>query len=162
MGARGKQAQLAQANGSKFNLLLMLVAQMSTYPRAIATHYCSWGSRNFKLTHGALTAFEDLGVQSTAVTEPLAPRKADIGPQEGTYASSIGGGTAAMGVQAPGRRARLLAVWAGRGSNPGGYHPSSIAAHGATRQKTKSLWQYSIQSRQLSSVVYDSQHSRQR
>ena len=67
LGARGKQAQLAQANGSKFNLLLMLlVAQMSTYPRAIATHYCSWGSRNFKLTHGALTAFEDLGVQSTA------------------------------------------------------------------------------------------------
>ena len=58
MGARGKQAQLAQANGSKFNLLLMLVAQMSTYPRVIATHYCSWGSRNFKLTHGALTAFE--------------------------------------------------------------------------------------------------------
>ena len=55
LGARGKQAQLAQANGSKFNLLLMLVAQMSTYPRAIATHYCSWGSRNFKLTHGALT-----------------------------------------------------------------------------------------------------------
>ena len=38
LGARGKQAQLAQANGSKFNLLLMLVAQMSTYPRAIATH----------------------------------------------------------------------------------------------------------------------------
>ena len=35
LGARGKQAQLAQANGSKFNLLLMLVAQMSTYPRAI-------------------------------------------------------------------------------------------------------------------------------
>ena len=33
MGARGKQAQLAQANGSKFNLLLMLVARrMSTYP----------------------------------------------------------------------------------------------------------------------------------
>ena len=32
LGARGKQAQLAQANGSKFNLLLMLVAQMSTYP----------------------------------------------------------------------------------------------------------------------------------
>ena len=51
MGARGKQAQLAQANGSKFNLLLMLVAQMSTYPRAIATRYCSWGSRNFKPTH---------------------------------------------------------------------------------------------------------------
>ena len=48
LGARGKQAQLAQANGSKFNLLLMLVAQMSTYPRAIATHYCSWGSRKFK------------------------------------------------------------------------------------------------------------------
>ena len=43
LGARGKQAQLAQANGRKFNLLLMLVAQMSTYPRAIATHYCSWG-----------------------------------------------------------------------------------------------------------------------
>ena len=38
LGARGKQAQLAQANGSKFNLLLMLVAQMSTYPRAISTH----------------------------------------------------------------------------------------------------------------------------
>ena len=57
LGARGKQAQLAQANGSKFNLLLMLVvAQMSTHPRAIATRYCSWGSRNFKLTHGALTA----------------------------------------------------------------------------------------------------------
>ena len=71
MGARGKQAQLAQANGSKFNLLLMLVAQMSTYPRAIATHYCSWGSRNFKLTHGALTAFEDLGVVAVAV-----PRRA--------------------------------------------------------------------------------------
>ena len=67
LGARGKQAQLAQANGSKFNLLLMLVAQMSTYPRVIATHYCSWGSRNFKLTLGALTAFEDLGVQSTAL-----------------------------------------------------------------------------------------------
>ena len=61
----------AQANGSKFNLLLMLVAQMSTYPRAIATHYCSWGSRNFKLTHGALTAFEDLGVVAVAV-----PRRA--------------------------------------------------------------------------------------
>ena len=71
LGARGKQAQLAQANGSKFNLLLMLVAQMSTYPRAIATHYCSWGSRNFKLTHGALTAFEDLGVVAVAV-----PRRA--------------------------------------------------------------------------------------
>ena len=68
LGARGKQAQLAQANGSKFNLLLMLVAQMPTCPRAIATHCCSWGSRNFKLTHGALTAFEDLGVQSTAST----------------------------------------------------------------------------------------------
>ena len=63
LGARGKQAQLAQAKGSKLNLLLMLVAQsMSTYPRVIATRYCSWGSRNFKLTHGALTAFEDLGV----------------------------------------------------------------------------------------------------
>ena len=36
LGARGKQAQLAQANGSEFNRLLMLVAQMSTYPRAIA------------------------------------------------------------------------------------------------------------------------------
>ena len=71
LGARGKQAQLAQANGSKFNLLLMLVAQMSTYPRVIATHYCSWGSRNFKLTHGALTAFEDLGVVAVAV-----PRRA--------------------------------------------------------------------------------------
>ena len=67
LGARGKQAQLAQANGSKINLLLMLVAQMSTHPRAIATHYCSWGSRNFKLTHGALTAFEDLGVVAVAV-----------------------------------------------------------------------------------------------
>ena len=71
LGARGKQAQLAQANGSKFNLLLMLVAQMSTYPRVIATHYCSWGSRKFKLTHGALTAFEDLGVVAVAV-----PRRA--------------------------------------------------------------------------------------
>ena len=71
MGARGKQAQLAQANGSKFNLLLMLVAQMSTYPRAIATHYCSWGSTKFKPTHGALTAFEDLGVVAVAV-----PRRA--------------------------------------------------------------------------------------
>ena len=70
MGARGKQAQLAQANGSKFNLLLMLVAQMSTYPRVIATHYCSWGSRNFKLTHGALTAFEDLGVQPRRPCSP--------------------------------------------------------------------------------------------
>ena len=70
MGARGKQAQLAQANGSKFNLLLMLVAQMSTYPRAIATHYCSWGSRNFKLIHGALTAFEDLGVQPRRPCSP--------------------------------------------------------------------------------------------
>ena len=39
---------------------------MSTYPRVIATHYCSWGSRNFKLTHGALTAFEDLGVVAVA------------------------------------------------------------------------------------------------
>ena len=67
LGARGKQAQLAQANGSKFNLLLMLVAQMSTYPRVIATHYCSWGSRNFKLTHGALTAFEEVGVVAVAV-----------------------------------------------------------------------------------------------
>ena len=71
LGARGKQAQLAQANGSKFNLLLMLVAQMSTYPRVIATHYCSWGSTKFKLTHGALTAFEDLGVVAVAV-----PRRA--------------------------------------------------------------------------------------
>ena len=71
LGARGKQAQLAQAKGSKLNLLLMLVAQMSTYPRAIATRYCSWGSRNFKLTHGALTAFEDLGVVAVAV-----PRRA--------------------------------------------------------------------------------------
>ena len=71
MGARGKQAQLAQANGSKFNLLLMLVAQMSTYPRAIATHFCSWGSTKFKPTHGALTAFEDLGVVAVAV-----PRRA--------------------------------------------------------------------------------------
>ena len=71
LGARGKQAQLAQANGSKFNLLLMLVAQMSTYPRVIATHYCSWGSRKFKPTHGALTAFEDLGVVAVAV-----PRRA--------------------------------------------------------------------------------------
>ena len=71
MGARGKQAQLAQANGSKFNLLLMLVAQMSTHPRVIATHCCSWGSRNFKLTHGALTAFEDLGVVAVAL-----PRRA--------------------------------------------------------------------------------------
>ena len=67
LGARGKQAQLAQANGSKFNLLLMLVAQMSTHPRAIATHYCSWGSTKFKPTHGAPTAFEDLGVQTTAL-----------------------------------------------------------------------------------------------
>ena len=65
------EVQLAQANGSKFNLLLMLVAQMSTHPRVIATHYCSWGSRNFKLTHGALTAFEDLGVVAVAV-----PRRA--------------------------------------------------------------------------------------
>ena len=71
LGARSKQAQLAQANGSKFNLLLMLVAQMSTHPRVIATRYCSWGSRNFKLTHGALTAFEDLGVVAVAV-----PRRA--------------------------------------------------------------------------------------
>ena len=71
LGARGKQAQLAQANGSKFNLLLMLVAQMSTYPRVIATHYCSWGSTKFKPTHGALTAFEDLGVVAVAV-----PRRA--------------------------------------------------------------------------------------
>ena len=71
LGARGKQAQLAQANGSKFNLLLMLVAQMSTYPRAIATHCCSWGSTKFKPTHGALTAFEDLGVVAVAV-----PRRA--------------------------------------------------------------------------------------
>ena len=71
LGARGKQAQLAQAKGSKLNLLLMLVAQMSTYPRVIATRYCSWGSRNFKLTHGALTAFEDLGVVAVAV-----PRRA--------------------------------------------------------------------------------------
>ena len=67
LGARGKQAQLAQANGSKFNLLLMLVAQMSTYPRVIATHYCCWGSTKFKPTHGALTAFEDLGVVAVAV-----------------------------------------------------------------------------------------------
>ena len=66
LGARGKQAQLAQANGSKFNLFLMLVAQMSTYPRAIATHYCSWGSRKFELTHSALTAFEEVEVQLTA------------------------------------------------------------------------------------------------
>ena len=71
LGARGKQAQLAQANGSKFNLLLMLVAQMSTYPRVIETHYCSWGSTKFKPTHGALTAFEDLGVVAVAV-----PRRA--------------------------------------------------------------------------------------
>ena len=66
LGARGKQAQLAQAKGSKLNLLLMLVAQMPTYPRVIATHYCSWGSTKFKLTHGAVTAFEDLGVHPTA------------------------------------------------------------------------------------------------
>ena len=55
----------------------MLVAQMSTYPRVIATHYCSWGSRNFKLTHGALTAFEDLGVvavgRDRGITEELDP-----------------------------------------------------------------------------------------
>ena len=66
MGARSKQAQLAEANGSMFDMLLMLVAQMPTHPRVIATHYCSWGSRNFKLTHGALTAFEDLGVVAVA------------------------------------------------------------------------------------------------
>ena len=71
LGARSKQAQLAEANGSKFNMLLILVAQMSTHPRAIAACYCSWGSRNFKLTHGALTAFEDLGVVAVAV-----PRRA--------------------------------------------------------------------------------------
>ena len=76
LGARGKQAQLAQANGSKFNLLLMLVAQMSTYPRVIATHYCSWGSRNFKLTHGALTAFEEVGVVAVAVAR-RPPRRID-------------------------------------------------------------------------------------
>ena len=81
LGARGKQAQLAQANGSKFNLLLMLVAQMFTYPRAIAaTHYCSWGSRNFKLTHGALTAFEDLGVVAVAVPRARAVRPARGNP----------------------------------------------------------------------------------
>ena len=71
LGARGKQAQLAQANGSKFNLLLILVAQMSTHPRVIAACYCCWGSTKFKLTHGALTAFEDLGVVAVAV-----PRRA--------------------------------------------------------------------------------------
>ena len=48
----------------------MLVAQMSTYPRAIATHCCSWGSTKFKLTHGALTAFEDLGVQPRRPCSP--------------------------------------------------------------------------------------------
>ena len=76
LGARGKQAQLAQANGSKFNLLLMLVAQMSTYPRVIATHYCSWGSRKFELTHGALTAFEEVGVVAVAVAR-RPPRRID-------------------------------------------------------------------------------------
>ena len=80
LGARGKQAQLAQANGSKFNLLLMLVAQISTYPRAIATHYCSWGSRNFKLTHGALTAFEDLGVHPTA-SRSRSRRRSELVPR---------------------------------------------------------------------------------
>merc|ERR1719398_522931 len=52
-------------------MLLMLVAQMSTYPRVIATHCFSWGSTKFKLTHGALTAFEDLGVVAVAL-----PRRA--------------------------------------------------------------------------------------
>ena len=51
-------------------LLLMLVAQMSTYPRVIATHYCCWGSTKFKPTHGALTAFEDLGVQPRRPCSP--------------------------------------------------------------------------------------------
>ena len=55
--AVSRRSSLKQMEASlTYNLLLMLVAQMSTYPRAIATHYCSWGSsRNFKLTHGALT-----------------------------------------------------------------------------------------------------------
>ena len=86
LGARGKQAQLAQANESKFNLLLMLVAQMSTYPRAIATHYCSWGSRKFKLTHGALTAVEEVGVVAVAV----AGRSGELGtmPPDAPVAST--------------------------------------------------------------------------
>ena len=45
----------------------MLVAQMSTHLRAIASHCCYLGSRNFKLTHGALTAFEEVGVLAVAV-----------------------------------------------------------------------------------------------
>ena len=70
LGARGKQAQLAEANGSKFNMLLILVAQMSTHPRAIAACYCCWGSTKFKPTHGAPTAFEDLGVQPRRPCSP--------------------------------------------------------------------------------------------
>ena len=71
LGARSKQAQLAEANGSMFDMLLILVAQMSTHPRVIAACYCCWGSTKFKLTHGALTAFEDLGVVAVAL-----PRRA--------------------------------------------------------------------------------------
>ena len=71
LGARSKQAQLAEANGSMFDMLLILVAQMSTHPRVIAACYCCWGSTKFKPTHGAPTAFEDLGVVAVAV-----PRRA--------------------------------------------------------------------------------------
>ena len=53
---------------------------MSTYPGVIATHYCSWGSRNFKLTHGALTAFEDLGVHPTASRSRSWPNRRRLPP----------------------------------------------------------------------------------
>ena len=96
MGARGKQAQLAQANGSKFNLLLMLVAQMSTHPRVIAACYCCWGSTKFKPTHGAPTAFEEVGV---AVGERITLVWSLTEPQCGldlTSLSRLFGATAAI------------------------------------------------------------------
>ena len=66
--ARSKQAQLAEANGRKCNMLVILLAQqMFTRPRAISACCCCWSSTKFKLTHSApATACEDLGMLPTA------------------------------------------------------------------------------------------------
>ena len=62
------QAQLAEANGRKCNMLVILLAQqMFTRPRAISACCCCWSSTKFKLTHSApATACEDLGMLPTA------------------------------------------------------------------------------------------------
>ena len=66
--ARSKQAQLAEANARKCNMLVVLLAQqMFTRPRAISACCCCWSSTKFKLTHSApATACEDLGMLPTA------------------------------------------------------------------------------------------------